>query len=86
MSYTIQLRKQALKELEQLPSSSIIKITEFIDSLSANPRPKGCKKLKDEQDSLWRIRVGDYRIIYSIEETIKVIDIRKIGHRRSLYD
>lgn len=80
------MRKQALKELEQLPKSVVKKIIDAIDGLSTIQRPSGCKKLKGEQDYLWRIRVGDYRIIYSIEEVIKVIDIRKIGHRKSIYD
>ena len=57
-----------------------------IDSLSENPRPAGSKKLKGKEEYLWRIRVGDYRILYAIEETIKIIDIRRIGQRGNVYE
>jgi len=77
MSYRIQLRRQTLKELEQLPSSVTIKISEAIEGLSTTPGPKGCKKLKGEQDYLWRIRVGDYRIIYAIEDVIKSLTLER---------
>jgi len=86
LSYQIIIRKKAFKELEILPKKTTEKITQAIDSLSENPRPTGCKKLKGEEEYLWRIRVGDYRIIYSIEDSIKIIDIRRIGHRRDIYE
>ena len=49
------------------------------------PRPAGSKKLQGASENLWRIRTGDYRIIYAIEDTIKIIEIRKIGHRKDIY-
>lgn len=57
-----------------------------IDELAVNPRPVGCKKLKGEKEYLWRVRVGDYRIIYKIEDVVKVIEIRKVGHRKNIYE
>jgi len=64
--YTLSISKIAGKELKKLPAKEVKKIFPKIKSLSINPRPEGCKKLKGESESLWRIRVGDYRIIYTI--------------------
>lgn len=86
MIYRIQIRKQALKEMEALPVSANKKIVAAIENLSENPRPAGCKKLKGERESLWRIRIGDYRVIYSIEDVVRIVEIRKIGHRKEIYD
>ena len=86
MSYQIIIRKKAVKELEALPKKTNENIVQAIDSLTENPRPNGCKKLKGEEETLWRIRVGNYRIIYSIEDSIRIIDIRRIGHRRDIYE
>ena len=86
MSYQIVIRKKVLKELEVLPKTTNESISKAIDALAENPRPNGCKKLKGEEETLWRIRVGNYRIIYSIEDSIKIIDIRRIGHRRDIYE
>ena len=60
MSYAIQIRKKALKELEALPIKVNQQIVAAIDSLSDNPRPKGSLKLQGEKEYLWRIRVGEY--------------------------
>lgn len=56
-----------------------------IDGLKENPRPNGVKKLKSTDENLYRIRVGDYRILYTIEDTIQIVDITKVGHRRYIY-
>ncbi len=85
MSYRITIRKKALKDLVALPAKISIQISKAIDDLAENPRPNGCKKLKGEEEYMWRIRVGDYRILYTIEEIIKVIDVRRIGHRSNIY-
>jgi mRNA interferase RelE/StbE len=85
LSYRITIRKKALKDLVALPAKISIQISKAIDDLAENPRPNGCKKLKGEEEYMWRIRVGDYRILYTIEEIIKVIDVRRIGHRSNIY-
>jgi mRNA interferase RelE/StbE len=54
--------------------------------LSENPRPSGCKKMKAEKEYLWRIRVSDYHIIYSIKDTIQIVVIRRVGHRKNIYN
>ena len=84
--YQITIKKTASKELEKLPKKIILSITTSIYTLANNPRPTGCKKLKGAKDYLWRIRVGDYRVIYSIEEEVKIIDIKKVGHRKDIYE
>lgn len=83
--YTINISQSALKELYRLQKSTVKKLEKAIDGLANNPRPSGVKKLKGSTEDLYRIRSGDYRIVYSIEDEIKVIDIRKIGHRKDIY-
>lgn len=86
MSYKISIAKKAFKELSGLPVKVNEHIIEAIDDLKENPRPAGCKKLKGESEDIWRIRVGDYRILYFIDDGIRVVEIRRIGHRKDIYD
>ena len=83
--YSISITPSALKDIAKLPKAMIKKTEIIIDSLSEQPRPIGVKKLKGISEDLYRIRVGDYRIIYSIEDEIKIVDILKIGHRKEIY-
>lgn len=84
--YHIIIDKQALKELEHLPKKDNLKITQSIDKLAVNPRPAGCKKLKGEHEYMWRIRVGNYRVLYSIDDGVRIVEIGKVGHRKDIYD
>jgi mRNA interferase RelE/StbE len=86
MSYTLYFKETARKELLKLPAKLISKISAAIDGLADNPRPVGVKKLKGQGENLWLIRVGDYRIIYLIDDVIRVVNIRKIGNRREVYN
>ncbi len=86
MAYKVDITKHALKELIALPIKVSNQITKAIDDLAENPRPVGCKKLKGESEYLWRVRVGNYRIIYMIEDAVKIVEVRKIGHRKDIYD
>ena len=83
--YTITISQSALKELQRLQKPTVKKIEKAITELAKNPRPAGVKKLKGNTEDLYRIRSGDYRVVYSIEDEIKVVDIRKIGHRKDIY-
>ena len=85
MTYIVTIRKQAIKELERLPKKDTQQISKAIDELSGNPRPNGCKKLKGESEYIWRIRVGNYRVLYTIEDRVKIVEVRKIGHRKNIY-
>lgn len=83
--YTVVLTQTAEKELRRLPSKVIEKIVAVLKSLEENPRPAGCKKLKGYKD-IRRIQVGDYRLIYAIEDVIMLVDVREIKHRKDIYD
>ena len=84
--YKIIIKREALKELERLPRKISVSITAAIELLSNDPRPIGCKKLKGANENLWRIRVGDYRVIYLIEDTVRIVNVRKIGNRKDIYE
>jgi len=83
--YTVIFKKKAGKELLQLPSTVLPKVSASIDSLEENPRPSGSKKLKDNEEDMWRIRIGNYRVLYVIDDVIRIVNIRKIGHRKDVY-
>jgi len=85
MKYEILFSEGAVKDLKNVPSKDQIKIIDKIEKLSDDPYPKGCKKLKTSVEDLWRIRHGNYRVLYSIENGINIIDIRRIGHRKDIY-
>lgn len=82
--YRIEFLKTAQKELSKLPRDIQKKIALAIDSLKLNPYPNNVKKLKGSEGR-FRIRVGDYRIIYKIENKNLIILIVKVGHRRDIY-
>ena len=83
--YSIVFTKSAEKELYKLPSAVIKKAVEAIASLAGIPRPVGCKKLKGFKN-LWRIRIGNYRIIYAIDDVVLLVEIRAIGNRKNIYE
>ena len=84
--YQVTIKKSAAKELESLPKKVLLPITQAIVKLSGNPRPVGCKKLKGQTENIWRIRVGNYRVVYEIKDIIKIVDIQKVGHRKDIYE
>jgi len=84
MSYTVVFAKSAEKELTSLPAKAIEKIVAAILLLEENPRPNGCKKLKGFTN-LWRIRIGNYRVIYRIDDVIMLVDVREVGDRKDIY-
>ena len=83
--YKIIISDSALKQLHRFPKPIVKKIQISVDTLAENPRPSGVKKLKGKEEDFYRIRVGDYRVVYSIDDGIKIIDIREIGHRKDIY-
>jgi len=82
MRYNINWTRGALEELNKLESSIARRIVKKVDELSENPFSKDIKRLKGSDD--FRLRVGDYRIIFDINET-KIL-ILKVGHRKNIYD
>jgi mRNA interferase RelE/StbE len=83
MSYQVVLPKSAQKELDRLPDQISERILAALAGLETQPRPSGCKKLRGE--SAWRIRVGDYRVIYEIHDKVLQVIVVTIGHRREVY-
>jgi mRNA interferase RelE/StbE len=84
-SYKLQIKPSASKELELAGSKKDRqRIVSRIYSLADDPRPTGCEKLAAEEDK-YRVRQGDYRIIYSINDKQRVVVVTKIGHRREVY-
>lgn len=84
MTYAIEFRPAALRDLKTLPVDLRKRIGRKIDSLADNPRPPGVEKLSGREDS-YRVRVGDYRIIYEIRDRVLLIIIVEVGHRREVY-
>jgi len=83
-SYKLVITKSAQKDIRKLPKPEINRIDKKIKSLRIIPRPFGCEKLKGSKSS-YRIRVGDYRIIYTIYDKKLIISVIKVGHRRDIY-
>lgn len=82
--YSISFARSARKELEALPAKLVQRIFPTIEALTKEPRPKGCRKLTTEK-RLWRIRVGEYRVIYAIDDDKDSIDIIAVRHRSKAY-
>jgi mRNA interferase RelE/StbE len=84
MSYTIIIETRAQRDFKALPSAFATAIKSKIDGLEREPRPHGVKKLAGSKDG-YRIRVGDYRVLYTIDDRGKIVTIYRIRHRREVY-
>lgn len=82
-SYSLLVKRSAERELRKVPRADLQRITQRIKDLAAIPRPSGSEKLAG-QDS-YRIRQGDYRIVYTVDDDQRQVEIIKIGHRREVY-
>lgn len=83
-NYTIALTRTAQKQLDKLPEQVAEVLLDAIEKLADEPRPDGCKKLKGRPG--YRIRKGDYRVIYDIQDDVLTIEVIAIGHRRKIYE
>lgn len=83
--YRLTIKPSAVQEFERLPGLLASRLEAKIDRLRIEPRPSGVKKLKGDL-ALWRIRVGDYRVIYSVDDQERVVDIVRIRHRSKAYE
>jgi mRNA interferase RelE/StbE len=81
--YKIFFRRSVLKDLAKIPKNELQRIIKKIEKLTHDPRPKGCEKISGHDR--FRIRQGNYRIIYSIQDDELTIWVVKIGHRREIY-
>lgn len=82
--YEILIERSAEKDLRRLPEDVHQRVIEAILPLSANPRPPGSKKLVGGKND-WRIRVGDYRVIYDITDSVRIVRVYRVRHRRDVY-
>ena len=84
MSWEIEIERKALKQLKKIPEPYKSVIIDAIDSLSTDPRPNGCTKLKGSI-GLWRIRVNAYRIVYQVQDHQLLVLVIRINHRSDVY-
>jgi len=82
-NYSLQIKTSAAKELEALPKKDRQRVADRIHALATEPRPEGCEKLADQD--LYRVRQGNYRILYTVNDPALLVVIYKIGHRREVY-
>lgn len=83
VSYSIRIKRSAERELRSLPKAYLARVVKRIKDLSSDPRPPGCQKLSGHDR--YRVRQGDYRIIYCIDDAQSIVEVVKIGHRREIY-
>ena len=82
--YRVLLERAAEKDLSRLSSEVHARVIVAVESLARNPRPLGCRKLAGSKND-WRIRVGDYRVIYEIGDEIHIVRVHRVRHRREVY-
>ena len=82
-NYKVLIRKSAADELGRIPKKVLRRIVERIRSLGDEPRPHGCEKLSAQER--YRLRQGDYRVVYSVDDSIQTVEVVKIGHRSEIY-
>jgi mRNA interferase RelE/StbE len=82
--YKTEVSATAERQLKKIPSEEAIRILRSISLLAADPRPAGCRKLSGFE-SIYRIRIGNYRVIYEIDDKRILVIILKIGHRKDIY-
>ncbi len=84
MRYSIEFQPTARKALHSLPQTVQVRIGRAINALAEEPHPPGSNKLSGKHD-IWRLQVGDYRVLYTVERGRLVILVLKVGHRRDVY-
>ncbi|MBI5245687.1 MAG: type II toxin-antitoxin system RelE/ParE family toxin [Elusimicrobia bacterium] len=83
MSYRLELESKALKEFDKLPKERRVLLGEVFDDLQINPRPPGAKKLAASDG--YRVRCGDYRVLYTVDDPAKRVRVYRVGHRSDVY-
>jgi mRNA interferase RelE/StbE len=84
-SYTIEWKRSAVKELRALPGDAVNRVLQAVEQLAANPYPAGVRKLVGAE-RIYRIREGNYRIIYTVTAAALLIEVIRVGHRKDVYD
>ncbi len=81
--YRITFKKSVSKDLRSIPKKDIKRILAQIDLLAIDPRSEGCIKLSSQEQ--YRVRVGLYRVIYEIQDSMLIVQVVKVGHRSNVY-
>ena len=84
VKYSLEIKQSAQKELDALDDTLFTRIDRKILALAGNPRPAGSKRLKGYKNH-WRVRVGEWRVVYIIDDTAKLVSVTRIAHRREVY-
>ncbi|HRN35604.1 MAG TPA: type II toxin-antitoxin system RelE/ParE family toxin [Flavobacteriales bacterium] len=84
MSYRVELARSADRELWRLPEPYRTKVFRVIKLLGEDPRSSGSKKLKGSKDA-WRIRLGPYRILYTVQDVLRIVRVESVGDRKDVY-
>lgn len=82
-SYKILIKRSAVRELAEIPRKDLEKIVRRVRDLEQDPRPFGCRKLSGKDK--YRLRQGDCRIVYAVDDSRRIVEIYKIGNRREIY-
>jgi len=85
VSYRVLIDPRAARQLESVPKATVERLDKAILSLASSPRPPGTKRLRGKLHEGWRVRVGQYRILYKIDDDTREVSIFDIGHRREVY-
>ena len=85
VSYSLDIKASAQRELDRLDDALFARIDRKILALADNPRPPGCRKLKGYRNQ-WRIRVGDWRVVYVIDDGRALVSVTRVAHRREVYE
>jgi mRNA interferase RelE/StbE len=83
--YAVSFRRSAEKDLQKLDDVLQDRVIQAVEGLADNPRPIGSRKLQVRRDDIFRIRIGDYRVIYALDDAAKLITIERVRHRREVY-
>lgn len=83
MIHRVEILRRAAKALAKLPEPDYGRVRDAVQSLGHDPRPPGCKKLLGREG--WRVRVGRYRVIYEVEDVVRVVTVLDLGHRKDIY-
>jgi mRNA interferase RelE/StbE len=83
--YVVDIKASAQRDLDAVDNIVFERIDRKIVALAENPRPAGCKKLRGYKDT-WRIRVGNWRVVYNIDDLAMLVTITRIAHRKEIYD
>lgn len=83
--YAVLFTRRARRDLDHLDRQAVRRLAPAIDALADDPRPAGCVKVRSEE-GVWRIRVGDYRVGYQVDDATREVTVIRVGHRREFYD